>query len=71
MVRLPVAHAEMFRRRTGGVVFARQTQGRDRHQRPSGHLEAGGDFPKHRGRFFMRTGAQVAAGAVFAWGLYL
>lgn len=39
MVRLPLAHAEVFRRGEGGLLLTRQAEGRNRHQCTSGHAE--------------------------------
>lgn len=71
MVRLPVAHAEVFRRRKGRLVLARQAQSGNCHQRASGHAEAGGNFSEHGGGFPLRTGAAVKASVVLTRRLYM
>lgn len=40
-------------------------------KRPSGHAQAGGDFPEHRSGIPVRTGAATATGSLFARRLYL
>ncbi|GFY45431.1 hypothetical protein TNIN_318331 [Trichonephila inaurata madagascariensis] len=59
VVRLPVGDQEMFGRGEVHRLPAGQTEGRDSHQRPPRHAEAGRDLPEHGVRLSVRTRAQV------------
>lgn len=49
----------------------RQTQSRDRHSRSSGHAQAGGNIPKHRGGLSLWTRFTAATGALQSRRLHL